>query len=157
MQTVVIIIDNIGSQRKVRTSGMLEILKTIGVSSRLLIISDPDKLKDHCSNLLASGTKVFICVASASTTLPEAIAAFTNNQRPILGVALSSDTLDYQFALSSMICMPSGVPISFCGSDTPGLVNATLLACQILALSNETITAKLNEWLIKNTRPTKKE
>lgn len=88
-----------------------------------------------------------------SAALPGAIAAATNRTCPVLGVALSVGALGPLDAVYSMISMPPGVPLQFCGVDKPGLANAALAAVQVLALTDEEVAEKLQNWFENNTKP----
>ena len=134
---------------------MLEILKAMGVTYRVSVLSahrHHQKLHEHCQTTLQH-TLVYIGIAGMSAALPGAIVASTDRRIPILGVALSSEKHPEYFAAArdSMTFMPSGVPLSYLGSDKPGLNNAALRACQIIALGNDTVREKYSSWLGKNT------
>jgi 5-(carboxyamino)imidazole ribonucleotide mutase len=157
MPDVEIIIGSTSDQPKIESSGMLEILKAMGVSYRVSAVSahrHPEDLESLC---LCSDSKVFIGIAGMSAALPGAIAALTNRQSPVLGVALSSNGNEYhhQAAVHSMMCMPPGVPVNFCGSDKPGLVNAAIAACQIIGVDSKPTAVKLAAWIEKKTKPAK--
>ena len=155
MYSVEIIIGSTSDQSKVEGSGMLEILKAMGVTYRVSVISahrNSEELANHCKT--TGHCKVFIGIAGMAAALPGAIAANTSRHKPILGVALSTEGNAYhhQAAVDSMTCMPPGVPINFCGSDKPGLVNAAIAACQIIGINSKAVSVKLREWREKNTK-----
>lgn len=157
MYDVEIIIGSTNDQPKVEESDMLEIFKAMGVTYRVSVLSahrHRQELGEHCQTTLKY-TLVYIGIAGMSAHLPGAIAANTDRRIPTLGVALSSEKNPHYFAAArdSMICMPSGVPLSYLGSDKPGLNNAALFACQIIALNNNNVRKKLSTWLNENTAP----
>lgn len=157
MYNVEIIIGSTSDQPKVKESDMLKIFEAMSITYRVSVLSahrHRQELEGHCQTTLKH-TLVFIGIASMSAALPGAIVANTDRRIPVLGVALSSTKHPEYFAAArdSMICMPSGVPLSYLGSDKPGLNNAALFACQIIALNNADVREKLTTWLDKNTAP----
>ena len=152
---VEIIIGSMSDKPKVEGSDMLKIFEAMGVTYRVSAISahrHRQELGKHCQATLQH-TLVYIGIASMSAALPGDIAAATDRRIPTLGVALSSEKHPEYFAAArdSMICMPSGVPLSYMGSDKPGLNNAALFACQIIALNDDDVCEKLSTWLKEKT------
>ena len=56
---------------------------------------------------------------------------------------VKSSTLDGLDALLSTVQMPQGIPVATVAID--GAANAALLACQILAVEDERLAARLNQ------------
>ena len=65
-------------------------------------------------------------------------------QLPVIGVPLSGSKLDGMDAVFSIMQMPPGVPVATVAID--GAKNAAILAAKILAVSDESILAKLNAY-----------
>ncbi|NJE00499.1 5-(carboxyamino)imidazole ribonucleotide mutase [Thermococcus sp. JdF3] len=84
---------------------------------------------------------VFIAIAGLSAALPGVIAAHT--VKPVIGVPVSAK-LDGLDALLSIAQMPPGVPVAAVGIDNGK--NAALLAVEILALGDEKLRKKLEEY-----------
>ncbi|AEK73055.1 Phosphoribosylaminoimidazole carboxylase, catalytic subunit (AIR carboxylase) (purE) [Thermococcus sp. 4557] len=84
---------------------------------------------------------VFIAIAGLSAALPGVIAAHT--VRPVIGVPVSAK-LNGLDALLSIAQMPPGVPVAAMGIDNGK--NAALLAIEILAVKNEELREKLEEY-----------
>ena len=63
---------------------------------------------------------------------------------PVIGVPMKSSTLDGLDSLLSTVQMPSGIPVATVAVD--GAQNAALLAIQMLALSNSTLSEKLSAY-----------
>ena len=61
----------------------------------------------------------------------------------MIGIPIKSSTLDGLDALLATVQMPSGIPVATVAID--GADNAAILAAQMLALSDETLAAKLLE------------
>ena len=62
---------------------------------------------------------------------------------PVIGVPVKSSTLDGLDALLSTVQMPSGIPVATVAIDGAG--NAAILACQMLALSDEGLAGQLSQ------------
>ncbi|AFL94991.1 phosphoribosylaminoimidazole carboxylase catalytic subunit [Thermococcus cleftensis] len=84
---------------------------------------------------------VFIAIAGLSAALPGVIAAHTVKQ--VIGVPVSAK-LNGLDALLSIAQLPPGVPVATVGIDNGK--NAALLAIEILALKDENLGKKLEEY-----------
>jgi 5-(carboxyamino)imidazole ribonucleotide mutase len=84
---------------------------------------------------------IFIAIAGLSAALPGVIAAHTT--KPVIGVPVSAK-LGGLDAILSIAQMPSGVPIAAVGIDNGK--NAAILAVEILALRDEGLRKKLEEY-----------
>ena len=73
-----------------------------------------------------------------AAALPGVIAAQTT--LPVIGVPIKG-MLDGLDALLSIVQMPPGIPVATVGVN--GAQNAALLACQMLALSDEALAQRL--------------
>ncbi|MFH1774344.1 MAG: 5-(carboxyamino)imidazole ribonucleotide mutase [Methanobacteriota archaeon] len=98
----------------------------------------PERVKEIVKN---SKAKVFIGIAGLSAALPGAIASHTT--RPVIGLPrnVKLEGLD---SLLSMMQMPPGVPVATVGIDNAK--NAALLAVEILAVGDEKLAKKLEEF-----------
>jgi 5-(carboxyamino)imidazole ribonucleotide mutase len=47
--------------------------------------------------------------------------------------------------------MPAGVPVGTLAIGTPGAINAALLAAAVLALSDDALAQRLDEWRARQT------
>ena len=116
-------------------------LETFGVEHELIVYSahrDPDGLKKYVDS---SDASIFIAVAGLSAALPGAIASHT--VRPVIGVPKEAK-LGGLDSLLSIVQMPPGVPVACVGVDNAR--NAALLAIEILALNDECLKKKLEEY-----------
>ena len=68
---------------------------------------------------------------------------------PVIGVPVRSKTLDGLDSLLSIVQMPSGIPVATVAIN--GSKNAALLAIQMLALNDEALLAKLEDFRRKQT------
>lgn len=124
-------------------SGLSSVLKEFGVSYEMRILSahrTPDMLREYILNAEKGGTKIFIALAGLAAALPGVIASHTTC--PVIGVPLSKDSPLMGFdSLFSILQMPEGVPVATVTIN--GGKNAALLACEILALTDEELLKKL--------------
>jgi len=148
---VAFIIGSESDEKIVQESGMLDVLSQCGVIWEFSIISahrNPEELAQYCVEALSRGIKIFIGAAGMSAHLPGAIASYTRNSCPIIGVAFpSTEYPNAKDALFSMVRMPSGCPVAVTGVGKAGLRNAAILTCQILSLTNEEIKNKLQTYI----------
>ena len=124
-------------------------LKDYGVPFEVHVYSahrTPDQAKDFASDAEANGFGALICAAGKAAHLAGAIAA--NTVLPVIGIPVKSSTLDGLDALLSTVQMPSGIPVATVAID--GAQNAALLAVQILALGEPSLSDKLRSERKKN-------
>lgn len=99
----------------------------------------PEQASRFAREARENGFGVIIAAAGMAAHLAGAMAAGTI--LPVIGIPCASQYLDGMDALLSTVQMPSGMPVATVAIN--GGVNAALLAAQILALSDETLSAKL--------------
>ena len=123
------------------------ILDTLAVAHEARIISahrTPDRLSEFARTAVEDGVGVIIAGAGGAAHLPGMIAAHTT--LPVLGVPVESKSLKGMDSLLSIVQMPGGVPVGTLAIGAAGARNAGLLAAQILALGNEALSGRLQEW-----------
>ncbi len=123
------------------TANMLNIF---GVPFEMKVLSahrTPKETAAYAEALAGRGAKVVICAAGGSAALSGVVAAHTN--LPVIGIPLDSMGFNGLDALLSTIQMPPGVPVAGVGIGKPGAKNAALVAVRILALSDPSLTKKL--------------
>ena len=101
----------------------------------------PAVVHEWASTAHERGIKVIIAAAGKAAHLGGVLAAHTT--LPVIGIPIKSSTLDGLDALLATVQMPSGIPVATVAID--GADNAAILAAQMLALSDETLAAKLLE------------
>jgi 5-(carboxyamino)imidazole ribonucleotide mutase len=113
------------------------IFKEFGIDYDIKVASahrTPELLKKIVEK---SNADLFIGIAGLSAALPGTIAAHTI--KPVIGIPVSGKVnLD---SILSIIQMPPGIPVGAVGLDRGE--NAALLAIEILAVHNQTLTKKL--------------
>ncbi len=124
-----------------------ETLEALGVGYDTRIVSahrTPDRLVAFAKGAKSEGFKVVVAGAGGAAHLPGMTAAFTT--LPVFGVPVPSRALAGQDSLLSMVQMPAGVPVGTLAIGEAGAVNAALLACAVLALSDDALAARLEAW-----------
>lgn len=109
----------------------------------------PVEAKEFSENARENGFGVIIAAAGMAAHLAGAIAA--NTTLPVIGIPIKSQNLGGMEALLSTVQMPSGIPVATVAID--GAVNASLLAIEILSLSEASLAEKL---LLKRKADTEK-
>jgi 5-(carboxyamino)imidazole ribonucleotide mutase len=122
-------------------------LRDLGVAHQARIVSahrTPDRLVAFAKGAKAEGFRVVIAGAGGAAHLPGMVAAMT--PLPVFGVPVQSQTLSGLDSLLSIVQMPAGVPVGTLAIGRAGAVNAALLAASVLALSDEALAGRLEDW-----------
>ena len=118
----------------------VNILKELGVDHEVNIVSahrTPEKMMSYSKNAHSNGVGVIIAGAGGAAHLPGMVAS--NSHLPVIGVPIKSrNSIDGWDSVLSILQMPSGVPVATVALD--GARNAGILAAQILALNNDTLS-----------------
>ena len=128
-------------------------LDKLGITSENRVISAhraPNLLTEYCETARERGIKILICGAGLAAALPGVAAAHTS--LPVLGVPMESRALGGMDALLSIVQMPPGIPVGTLAIGKPGAINAAMLAAAILALSDEKVSAALEDFRTKQTQ-----
>ena len=104
----------------------------------------PQRATDFASSALKKGIKVIIAGAGHAAHLAGVLAAHT--RLPVIGVPIDASPLNGLDALLSTVQMPPGVPVASMAIGKAGAKNSAIFAAQILALADETISAKLDDF-----------
>ena len=122
----------------------IDTLKAFGVVPEVHVYSahsTPAEALAFARGARENGIGVIIAAAGKAAHLAGALAA--NTTLPVIGLPVSSHTLDGIDALLSTVQMPSGIPVATVAID--GAVNAALLSIEILAVSDEVLAEKLQK------------
>lgn len=120
-------------------------LEEFGIPYEKKVLSahrNPGPLADYVKAAKGNGIDIIIAGAGGAAHLPGVIAALTTI--PVIGVPVKSKALNGLDSLLSIVQMPSGVPVATMAID--GAKNAALYAVSILALGDEGLSAKLQEF-----------
>ena len=129
-----------------------EMLDALEVPHESKVVSahrTPERLYDYARGAAARGLTLIIAGAGGAAHLPGMAASMT--RLPVLGVPVESKALSGLDSLLSIVQMPAGVPVATLAIGKPGAANAGLLAASILALSDEALAGRLDEWRQRQT------
>ncbi|MDP8996875.1 MAG: 5-(carboxyamino)imidazole ribonucleotide mutase [Pseudomonadota bacterium] len=127
-----------------------ETLELLGVSHEAKIVSahrTPERMYEFAKGAKAAGFKVIIAGAGGAAHLPGMTASLTT--LPVFGVPVESKALSGQDSLLSIVQMPGGIPVGTLAIGKAGAINAALLAARVLALQDEALAKRVEEWNAK--------
>lgn len=119
-----------------------KILKKFDIDYEVSVISAHRALNVLEETMGKDDTKVYIGIAGMAAHLAGVMAGMTI--KPVIGLPVGGSNTSGLDALLSMVQMPKGVPVATVALN--GGDNAALLAIQILALSDENLSQKLNDY-----------
>jgi len=102
----------------------------------------PEAVVEMARGARENGYVAFICGAGMAAHLAGAVAAHTT--LPVVGVPLSGGALNGVDALYATVQMPKGVPVATVAID--GAQNAALLVVEMLAISDEGLAKRLDDY-----------
>lgn len=123
----------------------VKILNEFGVQVDVSVISahrTPEEMLQFAKNAVESGYQLIIAGAGGAAHLPGMIASATS--LPVIGVPVALANLDGLDSLLSVVQMPAGIPVATVAIN--GAKNAGLLALRILAVTDEVLTKKLDDY-----------
>jgi 5-(carboxyamino)imidazole ribonucleotide mutase len=126
-------------------AGAIRQLKDFGIPFEARVISahrTPEIAEKFAKSARDNGFGVIIAAAGKAAHLAGVIAAYTT--LPVIGLPIKSSTMDGLDSLLSIVQMPSGVPVATVAIGAAD--NAAILAAQILAVSDEELAARLNDF-----------
>ena len=124
-----------------------DVLDELAVETDIRIVSahrTPDRMVEFARAAEGEGIAVIIAGAGGAAHLPGMIAAMTH--LPVLGVPVKSKALSGQDSLLSIVQMPAGIPVGTLAIGEAGATNAGLMAAAILALQDEELSDRLQDW-----------
>lgn len=123
------------------------VLRSLGIAHEAKVLSahrTPDLMAEYAKTAAVRGLQVIIAGAGGAAHLPGMLAAHT--WLPVFGVPVESRILKGQDSLLSIVQMPGGIPVGTLAIGPAGAKNAALLAAAVLALQDEEIRRKLEEY-----------
>jgi 5-(carboxyamino)imidazole ribonucleotide mutase len=129
-----------------------ETLDALGIGYDARIVSahrTPDRLVAFAKAAKGEGFKIVIAGAGGAAHLPGMAAAMT--PLPVFGVPVESKALSGQDSLLSIVQMPAGIPVGTLAIGRAGAVNAALLAGAVLALEDDALAERLDEFRARQT------
>jgi len=124
-----------------------DVLDELGVAHEARIVSahrTPERMVEFGKGAAGEGFQVVIAGAGGAAHLPGMLAALTH--LPVLGVPVQSKALSGLDSLLSIVQMPAGIPTGTLAIGEAGACNAGLMAAAILALSDEALSQRLQDW-----------
>jgi 5-(carboxyamino)imidazole ribonucleotide mutase len=127
--------------------GCTDYLTKFGIPYDLKILSahrQPDATAAFVRSAEENGYALIIAAAGMAAHLPGVAASYTT--LPVIGVPLAGSELRGVDALYAIVQMPAGIPVATVAIGSAGAKNAAVLAAEILALSEPSLTARLREF-----------
>jgi 5-(carboxyamino)imidazole ribonucleotide mutase len=121
-------------------------LEKLAVPHEVLVVSahrTPQEMFEYAETAAGRGLKVIIAGAGGAAHLPGMTASRT--LLPVIGVPVQTKALGGIDSLLSIVQMPRGVPVATVAIGNAA--NAALLAVRILALSDEALRSRLDEYV----------
>ena len=125
--------------------GACSVLKDFGIAYEARVLSahrTPAAAADFAKNARSNGFGVILCAAGMAAHLAGAFAA--NTTLPVIGIPMKGGAMDGMDALLATVQMPSGFPVATVALN--GAKNAAYLAVAILAVADEELAAKLEQF-----------
>jgi len=123
-----------------------DVLKEFGIDFEITVVSahrTPERMFSYAKEAQKKGLKVIIAGAGGAAHLPGMVASITT--LPVIGVPVkSSNSIDGWDSILSILQMPNGIPVATVALNAAK--NAGLLAVQILATADESLTVKMQTY-----------
>jgi len=123
-----------------------DIMKAFNVEFEITVVSahrTPDRMFKYAKEAAERGIKVIIAGAGGAAHLPGMVASITT--LPVIGVPVkSSNSIDGWDSILSILQMPNGIPVATVALNAAK--NAGLLAVQILATADATLSTKMQAY-----------
>ena len=123
-----------------------EMLDQLKVPYELTVVSahrTPDIMYEYAHSAKERGLKVIIAGAGGAAHLPGMTAAMT--VLPVIGVPVQTKALGGVDSLYSICQMPPGIPVATVAIN--GALNAGLLAAKIVAVEDEELSIRVEEYV----------
>ena len=124
-----------------------EMLDRLGIPYEKKVVSahrTPQRLYDYAQSAKGRGLRLIIAGAGGAAHLPGMAASMTS--LPVLGVPVESKALKGMDSLLSIAQMPAGIPVGTLAIGQAGATNAGLLAAAVLALNDDLLAARLDDF-----------
>ncbi|MDT8887605.1 5-(carboxyamino)imidazole ribonucleotide mutase [Aquirufa regiilacus] len=127
----------------------IQVCKDFGIPYEVDIVSahrTPVKMLEYAQSAKSRGIQVIIAGAGGAAHLPGMVASATI--LPVIGVPVkSSNSIDGWDSILSILQMPNGVPVATVALNAAK--NAGLLAVQMIAISDATLSSKLDQYKLE--------
>ena len=132
-------------------SAAIKVLEDFGVEYEKRVISahrTPDLMCEYAKSAKERGIGVIIAGAGGAAHVAGVVAGMITV--PVIGVPIQTKALGGMDSLLSIVQMPGGIPVATMAIN--GAKNAGLLAVEILALADDSLTEKLMEFRKEQTQ-----
>ena len=140
---VAVLMGSPNDKDKMRGAG--EMLERFGIEVDERVMSahrTPEEVASFAAGARENGYAAVICGAGMAAHLAGVVAAHTT--LPVVGVPLSGGALGGVDALYATVQMPKGIPVATVAVD--GAANAGILVAEMLAISDQVVAEKLDEF-----------
>ena len=123
----------------------VSVLKEFGIDYEVRVLSahrTPSEVEEFSRTARENGFGAIISIAGLAAHLGGVIAA--NTTLPVIGIPVSGKLMGGLDAVFSTLQMPPGIPVAAVGLDNGK--NAALLAIEMLAVTDETLQGKLEDY-----------
>ena len=125
----------------------LDLLERFDIPYEASVLSahrTPERAHEYASTARLRGLRILIAAAGGAAHLAGVMAALTTI--PVIGIPMPTSSLGGADSLYSTVQMPAGVPVATVAIGEAGAANAALLAAEILALHDDEIQHRLQEY-----------
>lgn len=113
----------------------------------------PERMFEYAKSAKSRGLKVIIAGAGGAAHLPGMVASLTS--LPVFGVPVQSAALSGKDSLLSIVQMPKGIPVGTLAIGKAGAGNAAILAASVLALMDDDLAKRLEDFRAAQTNAVK--
>jgi 5-(carboxyamino)imidazole ribonucleotide mutase len=122
----------------------------VGYEARIISAHrTPERMVAFAKGARAEGFQIIIAGAGGAAHLPGMVAALT--PLPVFGVPVQSKSMSGLDSLYSIVQMPAGIPVGTLAIGRAGAVNAALIAAAVLALSDDDLADRLDDYRARQT------
>lgn len=132
-----------------RLETVVKTLRDFGEEPIVRVLSahrTPDEAAAFAIGAKKAGIQVLLCAAGGAAHLAGVIAAHTT--LPVIGIPMDNPPLGGLDALLATVQMPGGVPVAAVAVGGGGPMNAALTALRIIAVSDEAMADKMENFRI---------
>lgn len=133
-----------------KINGVAKALDEFDVGYEIHVMSahrTPTQVFDYASTAKSRGLRVLIAAAGGAAHLAGVVASHTT--LPVVGIPVKTDLAGGLDSLLSTVQMPGDVPVATVGTGSGGARNAGILAVQMMALADEKLAKKLEDFKTK--------